>query len=85
MNDTNLIALIGKQTVVRCHTELEARELIRSFDEIRGSKSPNICWYHDEFTCYKLNKNNTWDCCDVRFYKLRGFDILNFKDIMENE
>ena len=85
----NLDLLRGKKVVLRCTTEQEAINFIKYIDELRGSKSPNISWYHGEFTCYKLNENYTWDYCDirycdVRFYKLRGFKILTFKDIMEN-
>ena len=53
----NLDLLRGKKVVLRCTTEQEAINFIKYIDELRGSKSPNISWHHNEFTCYKLNKN----------------------------
>lgn len=70
-------------SVIRCRNEKQAKEFVTYLDELRGSKSPNLCW-NDEFTCYSVGKNFTWKYCDVSFYKARGFKILDFEDCLEN-
>lgn len=79
----NIDLLKDKKVVINCRTQDEAIQFINYIDELVGSKSEcNQWWIHEKFTCYSLNKNNSWSSCDIRFYKSAGYKILSFDEVL---
>lgn len=79
----NIELLKDKKVVINCKTEDEAIQFIKFIDKLKGCKSAvNQWWISEEFSCYKLDKNNSWVCCDIAFYKRRDFKILSFDEVL---